>query len=238
MRRWCLGLLAGPMLAWMAAGCKMAADGQNLSGVRLYQQGQYSSALQSFQEALAANPANADAYYNMASTMHRMGIQNNDREALAQAETLYNQCLDMDGNHVDCHRGLAVLLVETDRADRAFNLLKNWVTAAPTLADARVELARLYDEFGDAETARLQLNQALMLDQLNHRAWAALGRLRERSGDYEQALANYQRSFQLNQRQPQVAQRIATLNRSLAGGTGISGTGDTRTVSNPVGVRY
>ncbi|MFV1964781.1 MAG: tetratricopeptide repeat protein [Pirellulaceae bacterium] len=212
----------------------MAADGSNLQGVRLYQQGQFGPALQQFQQAVSADPTNADAYYNMAATLHKMGSQSGDRDLLDQAETLYNQCLDAHEDHTDCRRGLAVLLVETGRPDSAFKLLKNWIAANPDSADARIELARLYEEFGDLETAKLHLNQAVMSDQHNHRAWAALGQIRERLGDYDQALTNYQRSWDLNTFQPGVADRIATLNRSLQ--IRVDGTrpgSDTRTVNTP-----
>jgi tetratricopeptide (TPR) repeat protein len=212
-------------------GCKMAADGQNLQGVRLYQQGQYEGAMQQFQRAVATNPQNPDAYYNMAATLHRMGVARNDQNLLGQAETLYNQCLDFDPNHADCHRGLAVLLAETGRSDRAFALLKNWAVRSPANADARIELARLYEEFGDRETAKIQLTEALHIDQHNARAWSALGRLREQSGDYAQALANYQRSYSLNRFQPEVAERIAALNRTVSGQVGPTPADGTRVVN-------
>ena len=94
-------------------------------------------------------------------------------------------------------------------------LLKNWAVRNPQSADARIELARLYDEFGDKKTAEAQLQQALQLDQTNRRAWTALAALRESQGDYKQALANYQRAYSLNPQDPAVAARIAALNRSL-----------------------
>ena len=72
-------------------GCGAAASSYNVAGVRMYQQGQYPGALQQFQQAVATQPTNADAYYNMASTLHRMGTQQKDPKALGQAETLYNQ---------------------------------------------------------------------------------------------------------------------------------------------------
>jgi tetratricopeptide (TPR) repeat protein len=213
----------------------MAADGQNLQGVRMYQQGQYEAAMQQFQQAVATNPSNADAYYNMAATLHRMGVARKDQNLLGQAETLYNQCLDFDENHVDCHRGLAVLLAETGRSDRAFALLKNWAIRSPNNADARIELARLYEEFGDRETARIQLTEAIHIDQHNARAWSALGRLREQSGDYVQALANYQRSYSLNRFQPEIAERIAALNRTVSGQQGPTPPGGTRMVDSGTG---
>ncbi|MDA1055705.1 MAG: tetratricopeptide repeat protein [Planctomycetota bacterium] len=216
-----------------STGCRMVADGQNIQGVRLQQQGQHHAALQSFQQAIASNPTNADAYYNMAATYHRIGVEQKDQRQLEQAETLYNQCLDLNENHVDCRRGLAVLLTETNRSGRAFNLMKNWANSSPQLADARVELARLYEESGDYETAKLHLHKANQLDQHNSRAWAALGNIREQLGDTQQALANYQRSYNLNSFQPGVAQRIASLSGTPVGG-GVSGSGGTRVVTLPM----
>jgi tetratricopeptide (TPR) repeat protein len=220
-------------------GCRMAATGQNVEGVRQYQQGQYPAALQRFQQAVAADPANADAYYNLAATVHRMGVQSGDRQALSEAEKLYNECLNHSPNHVDCHRALAVLLVETDRSDRAFALLKNWAVRSPQLADSRIELARLYHEFGDRETAKLHLDEAIRIDHQNPRAWAALGRLREDAGDYQLAMENYQRSLSLNTFQPGVAARVADLRRTTGGGPIVTPPGGTRTVdSNSPALRY
>ncbi|MBC8352412.1 MAG: tetratricopeptide repeat protein [Planctomycetes bacterium] len=226
-------LPAVAITALASTGCRIVADGQNIEGVRLQQQGQHHAALQRFQQAITSNPTNADAYYNMAATYHRVGVQQKDQRQLDQAESLYNQCLDLNENHVDCRRGLAVLLTETDRSDRAFNLLKNWANSSPQLADARVELARLYEESGDYETAKLHLNKAILLDQHNSRAWAALGNIREQLGDTQQALANYQRSYNLNGFQPGVAQRIASLSGVPIGG-GVSGSGNTRIVTRPM----
>jgi tetratricopeptide (TPR) repeat protein len=195
----------------------MVATGQNMQGAQLYEQGQYYQAMEKFQQAMASDPTDADAYYNMASTMFQLGTASKDPNMLQQAETLYNQCLDRNPNHADCHRALAVLLVQTDRSDRAFTLMKNWAIRSPQNADARVELARLYEEFGDTKTAELQLQQALQLDQTNKRAWTAMAYLRESKGDTQQALANYQRAYALDGSNPALANRIAALNQSSWG---------------------
>jgi len=215
-------MMAVGLLAVGGAGCGAFPSSHNVDGVKLFQQGQLPAAMQQFQQALLTEPQNADAYYNLAATYHRLGSQQNDRQSLLQAENLYNQCLDRDENHADCHRGLAVLLVETERSDRAFSLLQNWAARNPRSADARVELARLYEEFGDPETAKTNLQAALQLDQNSARAWAALGRLREQAGDPTQALANYQRSLQLNRQQPAIAARIATLQSQMPGVSQVS----------------
>ncbi|MGV3486350.1 MAG: tetratricopeptide repeat protein [Planctomycetaceae bacterium] len=196
-------------------GCQWASNGQNAQGTRLYQQGQYTAALQEFQKAIASNPQNADGYYNLAATTHRLGLQRQDTVLLGQAESLYNQCLDHDPNHVECHRGLGVLLIDSGRPDRAFALMKNWAAQNPTFAEPRIELARLYEEAGEKQTALKYLEDAVQQDANSSRAWLALGRLRESSGDLEQALQNYQRSFAINGMQPMVSERIAALSRQI-----------------------
>lgn len=212
--RLALGLAA----AWLligSTGCQWLASSQNARGTQLYEQGQYTAALQRFQKVIDSDPRNADGYYNLAATTHKLGNQRGDANLIDQAEALYNQCLDHAPNHVECHRGLAVLLVETARPDRAFALMKNWASQNPTIAEPRIELARLYEEHGEPQTALKYLEDAVQLDANNSRAWLALAQLRERSGDLTQALLNYQRALALNNTQPLVVERVAALSRQL-----------------------
>lgn len=226
-----LSFVAGAALASLC-GCKWASNGQNASGVASYQHGQYGLAMQQFQQAVISDPTNPDSYYNLARTTHELGAQRSDATLLEKAEALYNQCLDLEPNHVECHRGLAVLLVETDRPDKAFALLKNWSSNNPDASNPRIEVARLYQEFGETATAKKYLEDAVSRDPDNARAWLALARIRESAGQYGQALANYQRSYSLNSDQPFVLQRIAALNRQIASQIDAAATGKTRIVEN------
>ncbi len=212
---WVVFTLGFASLTALSGGCQWAASGQNASGARLYEQGQYTAALQQFQQAIASNPQNADGYYNLAATTQRLGQQRGDAKLIEQAESLYNQCLDHDPNHVECHRGLAVLLVESGRPDRAFALMKNWASQNPQYSEPRIELARLYEEHGEPATALKYLEDAVLQDANNPRAWLALGRLREKSGELTQALQNYQQALALNGAQPAVSERIAALSRQI-----------------------
>lgn len=199
----------------LLCGCQSAAS-YNGRGVREFQRGDYQSALESFRNAVATNPNDADAYYNLAATLHDWGRRSNQDKMLEQSESLYHRCLDLDENHVDCHRALAVLLVDTRRKNSAFTLLEKWAQRSPELSAPRVELARLHEEFGDEGTALEYLAQALEVDSRNSRAWAAMGRLREREGRYAQALTDYQHAYNLNRYHPGVPQRIAALQNRLA----------------------
>lgn len=225
-----------------ASGCNVASHAQNAQGVSLYQQGRYQEAVQNFEQAIANNPKNADGYYNLAATYHKLGLVSHNENELKQAENLYNQCLDRDENNRDCYRGLAVLLAEEGRSDEAFHLLEGWSAKYPSSAAPKVELARLSEEFGRYDVAKAHLEDALQSDPHDARALAALGRLRERSGNQGQALAVYQRSLWNNRFQPDVAARISSLQNTLhppSLTTTPGAAGATRTVNtNPAPGRY
>lgn len=199
-------------LGILACGCgSISASGSNAKGVQLYQQSQYNAAIEQFQTAVRRDPNNADACYNLGCVHHRLGSLNNDPAQWSQAEQYYNMAIDRDPNHVEAHRALAVFLVEGGQKDRAFHLLEGWATRQPDLPDARIELARLYEECGDATAANERLLEALSIDPQNPRTLTALGHLREKAGDYSQAYDNYNRSLAYDRFQTDVASRITAL---------------------------
>lgn len=228
------GSLSAALLLLAISGCQFTSNGKNAEGTRYFQQGQYGAALQKFQEALQVQPNNPDSYYNLGATYHQLAKAQNDASYWQQAENYYNQCLDYDPNHVQCYRGLAVMLVEQNRADAAFRLLEGWCDRSPTVADAKVELARLHEEFNDKATAQEKLLEAIAINTTHPRARAALGRMREEAGDYTQALNNYAISLQSNRLQPDVAARVASLQSSVSVDPLITTPpGGTRTVTIP-----
>ena len=194
-----------------AGGCSWMSSGQNSEGVRLFEQGNFDGAAQRFRQAMQNDPQNPDSYYNLAAYYHRQGKTMQRPVDLAQAESYYRQCLDYNPNHVDARRGLAVLLVEQNRSQEAFAMLETWGTQNPTMAAPKIEQARLFEEFGDKDAAKEHLASALTVAPNDARALAALGKLREESGDYSQALSNYQRSLAAYRYQPDLAQRVAAL---------------------------
>jgi tetratricopeptide (TPR) repeat protein len=212
-----LGLAA----VWLGAvaGCSsFNAQGLNADGVRMFDRAQYSEAVRRFEKAAENDPSNADSYYNLASVYHKLGRSNNQPAQIAQAENHYNLCLARDPNHTECYRGLVVLLVEQGRREEAFRMLQSWADRSPSLADPKIELARLCQELGDMQAAAKHLADAVFLDPNNARAFAALGRLREQSGNQLQALQNYQQSLAADYSQPQVAARAASLQAALGAG--------------------
>lgn len=209
----------------LAGGCgSISASGSNAKGVQLFQQSQYQAAIEEFQTAARRDPKSADACYNLGCVHHRLGLLGNNPAELSQAEQYYNMAIDRDPNHVEAHRALAVFLVESGQKDRAFHLLEGWATRQPDLADARIELARLYEEFGDTTAANERLLEALSIDPQNSRTLTALGHLREKSGDYSQAYNNYSRSLAYDRFQTDVANRMAALQNATSPAAGVAPT--------------
>lgn len=206
------------VLMWISifAGCNLAAQRQNRIGRQAFDTGQVAQAINRFQRALNLNPNNSDAYYNLASTYYQLGNQSQNQQWVGQAEQLYRQAIALNDQHVDAHRGLAALLVETKREKFAFDLVDDWRQRYPQSAEPLIEIARLYQEYGDNRRATDFLSDAVRLDTQNVRALKALGHVREAQGQLGLAYENYSRVLQLDGSQADVAQRVQQIATRLA----------------------
>jgi len=227
----------------LLAGCNLGAQQNNVAGQQAFQSGNTIQAINRFQRAISQNPRNADAYYNLAATFYAMGRGPNGQTAVAnrnnngagqylsQAEELYRQAISLNGNHPQAHRGLAGLLIETGRESYAFDLINGWKDRSPRSAEPLIELARLYQEYGDKQHAKDLLADAIRVDSGNVRAYTAMGILREGDGQDLLALDNYMRALQIGGAQPEIAGRVAQLQQRVANANGMQ--------TNPgVGTRY
>lgn len=223
----CLGLAFCIIMA--GGGCNLGVQQHNLAGSQAWQTGQVAQAVNQFQQALSLNRQDADAHYNLGAVYYATGKQNRNSEQLQQAEKLYRQAIALNDQHVDAHRGLASLLIETGQEKYAFDLLNAWRTRYPNSAQPVVELARLYQEYGDNRRATDLLADALRIDANDVRALKAMGHVREIQGQTDLALGNYLRALQLDPQQAEVSQRVATLQSRLAQGTTDSGPNNSAT---------
>jgi tetratricopeptide (TPR) repeat protein len=187
----------------------------------MFAQARYPEAIHQFQQAVEKDPENANSYYNLACVYHQLAKTQQNSGYWQQAEDFYNRCLDHNANHTDCYRALAVMLHEQGRTDASFRLLQGWADRDPVSPDPRIELARLCEETGRTDMAKVRLQEALALDAGNARALTALGHLHEVEGNATEAVANYQRSLYANRYQPQVAARIASLSSQVPTGTSL-----------------
>jgi Tfp pilus assembly protein PilF len=207
------GLL--PALIFLS-GCNLAANRQNAIGRRAYESGQIAQAITNFRRALTLDPQSSDAYYNLASSYYQLGKQSQNQQWITQAEQLFRQSIALNDQHIDAHRALAALLVETNRERYAFDLVNDWRQRYPQSAEPLIEIARLYQEYGDNRRATDFLSDAVRVDSRNVRALKALGHVREVQGQLNLALENYNRALSLDNRQADVAQRVQQISARLA----------------------
>ena len=207
------------LFVWIigVSGCSQFMSREtNSAGVQLFKEGFYPAAQLNFEEALSYTPGNPDIQYNLASALHRDG----DYE---QAEHYYNRALDQNPDHRRSYHALTVLLLEDDRRDDAISLMEGWVEDTPWSTTASVELAWLYEELGDLESAGQQLQFALEIKPSDPESLARLASLREKSGDTGRALALYERSMASGPYRPEIASRVALLRSGGGGENGNSG---------------
>ncbi|RLS54056.1 MAG: tetratricopeptide repeat protein [Planctomycetota bacterium] len=207
-------LLIVLILGLLGNGCNLNSQYNNSEGVKLYQQGNYQGAVDKFQQALAGEPGSPDCFYNLGATYHQQAKLFSRPSDLQLAEQYYHLCLDRNPDHHACQRALAVLLVEEKRGPEAVGVLDSWAKRQPNDPNPHIELARLSEEIGDLRGAENHLIDGISIDPNNTRALVALGRLREMTGEPQQALANYQRALGIEANQPAVSARVAALSTS------------------------
>ena len=198
------------------SGCKIQADRFNSVGRLAFERGQYAVAINEFQQALKSNPNSSDAYYNLAASYGALGKQARNKQWLGQAEQLYRQSISLNDQHVDAHRGLAALLIETGQEQYAFDLINQWKNRYPTSNAPLVELARLYQEYGDTSRATDILADSLRLNPSDVRSLVAMGHLREKTGQNHLAIDNYLRALQVDGSQQNLVQHVAALQSRVA----------------------
>jgi tetratricopeptide (TPR) repeat protein len=192
----------------IAGGCETDKQERfrqyNDDGVHLYQRGDIVGAKDQFEAALALGPKDANVLYNLGQCSDRL---NQTR----QAETYYQQCLELSANHADCRHAWAVLLYRSSRSNEADRMIEDWLTNQPQLAAAYAEDGWRLRHSGEFQLATGRFQQALHLDPRNQRALLELGQIYEQQQRPEFALTMYSRALDLNPQQPELKERINQL---------------------------
>lgn len=205
-RRWLLAALLG--LCSVSAGCQTDQHDRFLNysneGVRLFQSGDYVSAREEFEAALALEPKDANLLYDIGQCYDRLGQYD-------KAQCYYQQCLTSTPNHADSRHAMAVLLYRNGRGSEADLMIQTWLASQPQLGAAYAEEGWRLRQSGDIPQAIGRYQQALHFDSKNVRALTELGQIYEQQEHPDYALALYMRALEINPQQPYIAERINAL---------------------------
>jgi Tfp pilus assembly protein PilF len=187
---------------------------------RLYDDGQYESALVTLREALRYYPHSVDLYVGLGYTQLA-------REEYIWAKQAFERGLVLDPNHEDALAGLGETLLWFRRApealdlfarardaggdalelllsigralyrekmfDRAHQVFEDATAMHAQSAEAAAALGYTLHRLGDESGSRRQLRRALHLDPLHHEARVYLGHMLYDRGDWAGALREYER---------------------------------------------
>ncbi len=157
-------LLAGVVAIGVLAGCTTTSKPTPPpsvstligAGIALYKQSNYDAAAQLFQQALAANPSNAVAHYNLGTVYQ---AENLTDEARAQ----YQQAIAHDPSMVSAMYNEATLDTARDPAMAVF-LYRQVVARQPDSPSAYLNLGVLEHEQGLRAQAGVEFRKVIDLD--------------------------------------------------------------------------
>jgi len=126
-------------------------------GVAFFQRGYLDQAAESFRQAIAAKPTDAEAYYNLGTLYLRRSDPKQARQNLEQAVALRP-------NHPEAWNNLGMLSAQEGDPEQAIRNFKQSLTLKPDYVIAMVNLANLYRRQHSFDEATKLLERALQLE--------------------------------------------------------------------------
>jgi tetratricopeptide (TPR) repeat protein len=141
------------------------ADVFNMLGVIFHDQGKFSQAQSSFEEALAINPQYTEAALNLAVTYNDLGRYQEAKDVYSRAMArLRSQPKSVDpfvrGKLANMHADLGEAYASVAMYDEAVREFQKALALCPTFVDIRVRLGLTYRDRGDLESATREFEEA------------------------------------------------------------------------------
>jgi tetratricopeptide (TPR) repeat protein len=173
-------------------------------GVAFFQRGFLDQAAESFQQAIAAKPSDAEAYYNLGTLYLRRNDPKQARENLDRAVALRP-------NHPEAWNNLGMLSAQEGDPEQAIRDFKQSLTFKPDYVIAMVNLANLYRRQHSFEEAEKLLERTLQLEPNNPEANYSAGMLSAQQNHISQAEDYLQKSISLRPDYPDAMNNLGIL---------------------------
>lgn len=147
--------------------------------------------------------------------LSQQGINAMEHGDWRRAETLLVRALQTSPADVEARRNYAETLWHRGAQTQAVAQVEEARRVAPEDTGLAVRAGEMYLALGQMEKARGAAEQALSLDSKFAAAWALRGTILERTGNYQQALADYQRSLGYAPGNTDVLLRLAETYRQM-----------------------
>ncbi len=135
-----------------AAGSKLLE-----SGLGAHAAGDLAVAEKEYRAAIAADPQNKLAYYNLALVFQQTG-------KAAEAEDNYRLAVGLDANYSPALFNLAILRAEAGAQSEAVDLYRRAIAADPQSASAHFNLGLLLIKTGNDEEGNAEVKAAIAID--------------------------------------------------------------------------
>jgi Flp pilus assembly protein TadD/peroxiredoxin len=173
-------------------------------GVALFQHGYLDPAADSFKHVIAAQPQNAEAYYNLGT----LYLQKND---FAQGRDFLERSVKLRPEYPEAWNNLGMIAAQQNLVDEAVRNFKQSLALRPDYVTALLNLGNIERRQGNTTEASRLLNRAAQLEPENAEANYSLGMLYARQNDVAQATDLMRRSVALRPDYPDAINNLGVL---------------------------
>jgi len=129
-------------------------------GEMLYNEGKVEEAIQCFEEILASDPNNTDAYNNLGVISYALGYAQS-------AETFLLKALEIDSNHVNALMNLADVYCASGHVNEAAKYMTKAIELEPKNPAIWISLSNFYKRIGSQEESHAALKKSEDLKRLS-----------------------------------------------------------------------
>lgn len=163
----------------------------NISGDRLYDEGEYQKAIDEYKTALKLDPANANLHNSLGVCF---GVTGEFVSALAQ----FKEAMALDAQEALARYNAGLVHLLLDERDKARAHLLEVDNRPHNLFEVRLQLGKLYLEDGQPEKGRFYLEKAVAMQPQSSAVHALIGECYAALDRRDEAVAAYKKSLRLN----------------------------------------